>query len=134
MIGTTIITPFSGYLTDRLGRKLSIILCCIPYAFGWLTVVLTVSTDGPAFRPLLFIGRFVVGVAAGWSAACFNVSPYLVMLASIVYPQETIEQFGNIYCFSRNWLSSGPCCLMIILKTFYAAKITFLNISQSSIK
>ena len=32
------------------------------------------STDGPAFRPLLYIGRFVVGVAAGWTSVCFNVS------------------------------------------------------------
>ncbi|XP_065901350.1 uncharacterized protein [Dysidea avara] len=69
---TTLITPFSGYSSDRFGRKLSIILCCIPYTFGWLIVVLTVSTDGPAFRPLLYIGRFVVGVAAGWTTVCCN--------------------------------------------------------------
>ena len=74
MVGATIVTPFGGYLVDYLGRKLSIILCCIPYTIGWLLILLTVTFDGPAVRPLLFTGRFVLGIAAGWSSVSVDVS------------------------------------------------------------
>ena len=73
---------------------MSNILCCIPYTIGWLIIVLTVSTDGPAFRPLLFTGRFVVGIAAGWSAACFNVS--LIVYCTQVYACNNSQVLKNI--------------------------------------
>ena len=66
---------FGGYLTDWIGRKPSIILCSIPYTIGWLLIILTVRfTDSPAFRILMFSGRFVVGLSVGWTSLCVNVS------------------------------------------------------------
>jgi len=74
LVGAAIVAPFGGYLVDYLGRKLSIILCCVPYTIGWLLIVLTVAFDGPLVRPFLFIGRFVLGIAAGWSSVSVGVS------------------------------------------------------------
>ena len=65
---------FGGYVTDKIGRKLSIILCSIPYTIGWLLIVVTVKfTNSPAFRPLMFSGRFILGVSVGWISFCVNV-------------------------------------------------------------
>jgi len=69
-----ITAPFGGWLFDYFGRKLSIILCSIPYTIGWLLIVLTVATDGPVFRPLLFTGRFVLGIGVGWTSVSGGVS------------------------------------------------------------
>ena len=62
-------------MTDRIGRKLSMILCSIIYTIGWILIVLTVKfTESPAFRILLFTGRFIVGLSVGWTSLCVNVS------------------------------------------------------------
>ena len=75
LIGATVAVLFSGYLTDRIGRKLSIIACSIIYTIGWLLIVLVVEfTDSPVFRILLFTGRFIVGLSLGWTSLCVNVS------------------------------------------------------------
>lgn len=71
---------FGGYVTDKIGRKLSIILCNIPYTVGWLLIVMTVRfTDSPAFRPLMFSGRFIVGLSVGWTSLCVNVSSIIAV-------------------------------------------------------
>ena len=74
LVGATIIAPFGGYLVDYFGRKLSIILCSVPYAIGWLLIILTVETDNSAFKPLLFTGRFILGVGVGWTTTSVGVS------------------------------------------------------------
>jgi len=74
LAGATVVAPFGGYLVDYFGRKLSIILCSVPYTIGWLLIIFTVATDGPAFRPLLFTGRFILGIASGWSSVSVGVS------------------------------------------------------------
>ena len=76
LAGAMITAPFGGWLSDYFGRKLSIIFCSIPYTIGWLLIVLTVAADGPAFRPLLFTGRFVLGVGVGWASVSVGVSTY----------------------------------------------------------
>ena len=74
LVGATIIAPFGGYLVDYFGRKLSIILCSVPYTIGWLLIILTVETDNSAFKPLLFTGRFILGVGVGWTTTSVGVS------------------------------------------------------------
>ena len=37
-------------------------------------IILTLTTDGPAFRPLLFTGRFVLGIGVGWTSVSGGVS------------------------------------------------------------
>ena len=72
---------FGGYLTDRIGRKLSMVLCSIIYTIGWLLIILTVKfTDSPAFRILLFTGRFITGLSVGWTSLCVNVSTAFAIL------------------------------------------------------
>ena len=87
-----ITAPFGGWLFDYFGRKLSIILCSIPYTIGWLLIILTVATDGPVFRPLLFTGRFVLGIGVGWTSVSGGVSHYnVVKYIHIIVPQYTRE-------------------------------------------
>ena len=74
LAGATITAPFGGWLFDYFGRKLSIILCSIPYTIGWLLIILTLTTDGPFFRPLLFTGRFILGIGVGWTSVSGGVS------------------------------------------------------------
>ena len=37
-------------------------------------IILTLTTDGPAFRPLLFTGRFILGIGVGWTSVSGGVS------------------------------------------------------------
>ena len=75
LVGATVAVLFGGYVTDKIGRKLSSILCSIPYTIGWLLIVVTVKfTNSPAFRPIMFSGRFIVGLSVGWTSLCVNVS------------------------------------------------------------
>jgi len=74
LAGAMITTPISGWLFDYFGRKLTIILMSIPYTIGWLMIILTVTTDGPAFRPLLFTGRFILGIGVGMTSVSGGVS------------------------------------------------------------
>ena len=66
LVGATTVVPFGEYLVDYFKRKLSIILCSVTYTIGWLLIILTLATDDPAFKPLLFTGRFVLGIAWCW--------------------------------------------------------------------
>ena len=86
LVGATVVVPFGGYLVDYLGRKLSIILCSIPYTIGWLLIIITVATDDPAFKPLLYTGRFILGVGVGWTTTSVGVS-FNNILSNQLYEQ-----------------------------------------------
>ena len=94
---------FGGYVTDKIGRKLSIILCSIPYTIGWLLIVVTVKfTNSPAFRPIMFSGRFIVGLSVGWTSLCVNVRTtiWVFTLERLkFYDVGSLDDFiGLIFC------------------------------------
>ena len=67
-------TLIAGWMVDQFGRKLSLMTCSVAYTIGWLLIILTVLTEGSIFRILIFTGRFVGGIGAGFAALCSPVS------------------------------------------------------------
>lgn len=59
-----------GWLVDLLGRKLALMLTTVPFTFGWLMIVLSHATSGAAFRPIIYVGRFLTGVGSGYATVC----------------------------------------------------------------
>ena len=97
---------FSGYLTDKIGRKLSMVACSVIYTIGWLLIVLVVEfTDSPVFRILLFTGRFIVGISIGWTSLCVNVS------VKFHYACDTYTCYRFIKS-SANYCMLGVVCLL----------------------
>lgn len=60
----------AGWLVDQLGRKLALMLTSVPFTFGWLLIVLSRATSGVAFRPIIYVGRFLTGVGTGYASLC----------------------------------------------------------------
>ncbi|KAG8141769.1 hypothetical protein E2320_006451 [Naja naja] len=48
-----------GYMVDKIGRKLSLMLCAVPYVFGFLTIVSAQNVW------MLYLGRLLCGLASG---------------------------------------------------------------------
>ncbi|XP_043914747.1 solute carrier family 2, facilitated glucose transporter member 8 [Protopterus annectens] len=48
-----------GCIVDRIGRKLSLMLCAIPFIFGF-TVIISAK-----YKSMLYIGRILTGIASG---------------------------------------------------------------------
>lgn len=69
-IGGLIGAVLAGWLVDLLGRKLALMLTTVPFTFGWLLIVLSHATTGPAFRPIIYIGRFLTGIGSGYASLC----------------------------------------------------------------
>ena len=59
--------PIVGFFLESLGRHMALMLCAVPYTVGWLLIMLTRSTNGRAFLPLLYIGRFFTGIGVGYT-------------------------------------------------------------------
>ena len=70
----------AGLLSDRLGRKMTLLVGGIPSTFGWLLVVYSyiplVDNEGTfeQFYSLLLTGRFLTGVGMGWYSLIVPVS------------------------------------------------------------
>jgi len=73
-VGALIGAPLSGLLADHSGRQLAIVLCNVPLTIGWMLILISNIVTGQLFRPLLFAGRFIVGVGAGASVMTTGVS------------------------------------------------------------
>ena len=65
--GALVSGPMISFFLESLGRHMTLMLCAAPYTIGWLLIMLTRSTNGRAFLPLLYIGRFFTGVGVGWT-------------------------------------------------------------------
>ncbi|XP_061460054.1 solute carrier family 2, facilitated glucose transporter member 8 isoform X4 [Rhineura floridana] len=48
-----------GYIVDKLGRKLSLMLCAVPYVFGFTVIILAQNVW------MLYVGRLLNGLASG---------------------------------------------------------------------
>ena len=65
--GAMVSGPMISFFLELLGRHMTLMLCAAPYTIGWLLIMLTRSTNGRAFLPILYIGRFFTGVGVGWT-------------------------------------------------------------------
>ena len=73
-VGALVGTLIAGWMVDRFGRKLSLMMCSITYTVGWLLIILTVLTEEAIFRILIFTGRFIGGLGIGFASLSAPVS------------------------------------------------------------
>lgn len=72
-VGALLGSFVGGWIVDYAGRKMSLVLFGIPSSLGWLMIVMTLITDGPMFRPLLYGGRLFIGFSIGYVSLCVPV-------------------------------------------------------------
>ncbi|XP_032088864.1 solute carrier family 2, facilitated glucose transporter member 8 isoform X1 [Thamnophis elegans] len=58
-LGATAGGTLGGYVVDKIGRKLSLMLCAIPYVFGFLVIISAQNIW------MLYLGRLLCGLASG---------------------------------------------------------------------
>jgi len=75
-VGALVGTLIAGWMVDRVGRKLSLMMCSLTYTIGWLLIILTLLTEGSLFRILIFTGRLIGGMGIGFASLCAPVSMY----------------------------------------------------------
>ena len=68
--------PPAGWVADKWGRKVSVAVSGIIFAVGYAVIALAkVPTFNPqTFKGLLMVGRFVTGIASGWTFVSTPVS------------------------------------------------------------
>ncbi len=67
----------SGAVTDRIGRKKTLLTTGIPNAVGWILIAISpyVTAAGPSvFKVIILTGRFLTGVASSGIHASIPVS------------------------------------------------------------
>lgn len=57
-----------AYLVDKVGRKLSLMLCSIPYVFGYIVIISAQNVW------MLYFGRTLTGLASGITSLVVPVS------------------------------------------------------------
>lgn len=68
LVGGVFGGPIAGWVADKWGRKISLVLCGLPYVLGYFLIVLASATATPiAFKALLLAGRFITGIGMGWT-------------------------------------------------------------------
>ncbi len=75
----------SGAMTDRIGRKKTLLLTGIPNAAGWILIAISsyVTAAGPSvFKVIILTGRFLTGVACSGIFAAGTVSPVHFLIGS----------------------------------------------------
>ena len=90
--GAMVSGPIVGLFLEVLGRHMALTLCAVPYAVGWLLIMLTRSTNGRAFLPLLYIGRFFTGIGVGYTNGA--VPCYVAELSPSVFRGLFVGMFG----------------------------------------
>ncbi|ETE66880.1 Solute carrier family 2, facilitated glucose transporter member 8, partial [Ophiophagus hannah] len=104
-----------GYAVDKIGRKLSLMLCAVPYVFGFLTIVSAQNIW------MLYLGRLLCGLASG--------------VTSLIYISETSHSkirgvLGScVQLMVWRWLAvlcSIPPCFLLGLMAFVPETPRFL--------
>ena len=82
LVGGIIGGPPAGWVADKWGRKISVVVNGVLYAVGYTLIAFAkVPTLNPqAFKSLLMIGRLVTGIGSGWSFVSTPVSCQCVWL------------------------------------------------------
>lgn len=72
-----------GYVVDKIGRKLSLMLCAIPYVFGFLIIVSAQNIW------MLYLGRLLCGLASGVTSLVVPVRGIMCQsFASVISPED----------------------------------------------
>ncbi|NXP49742.1 GTR8 protein, partial [Heliornis fulica] len=122
-----------GYLVDKLGRKLSLMLCSVPYVFGYVVIISAQNVW------MLYFGRTMTGLASGITSLVVPVYISEVshpkvrgMLGSCVQLMVVTGILGAYIAgmtLSWRWLAvlcSLPCCTMLLFMVFMPETPRFL--------
>jgi len=67
--------PIAGSIADHWGRKMSLMLCGVPYLIGYLMLSYAhYLPTAVGFKCLMLIGRLFTGMGLGWTASATPVS------------------------------------------------------------
>ncbi|KFO11032.1 Solute carrier family 2, facilitated glucose transporter member 8, partial [Balearica regulorum gibbericeps] len=122
-----------GYLVDKVGRKLSLMLCSIPYVFGYVVIISAQNVW------MLYLGRIMTGLASGITSLVVPVYISEVshpkvrgMLGSCVQLMVVTGILGAYIAgiiLKWRWLAvlcSIPCCAMLLFMSFMPETPRFL--------
>ncbi|NXI49835.1 GTR8 protein, partial [Chloroceryle aenea] len=122
-----------GYLVDKVGRKLSLMLCSIPYVFGYIVIICAQNVW------MLYFGRVLTGIASGITSLVVPVYISEVshprvrgMLGSCVQLMVVTGILGAyIAGITLRWrwlavLCSFPSCIMLLFMSFMPETPRFL--------
>ncbi|XP_076211839.1 solute carrier family 2, facilitated glucose transporter member 8 isoform X2 [Aptenodytes patagonicus] len=122
-----------GYLVDKVGRKLSLMLCSIPYVFGYIVIISAQNVW------MLYFGRMLTGLASGITSLVVpmyisEVSHPKVrgMLGSCVQLMVVTGILGAYVAgitLKWHWLAvlcAFPSCIMLLFMSFMPETPRFL--------
>ncbi|XP_053137949.1 solute carrier family 2, facilitated glucose transporter member 8 isoform X1 [Hemicordylus capensis] len=112
-----------GYVVDKAGRKLSLMLCAVPFVFGFLIITAAQNVW------MLYVGRLVNGLASGITSLVVPVyiseiahSKVRGMLGSCVQLMVVIGILGAYLAGTLaewRWLAVlcavPPCCMLLLI-------------------
>ncbi|NXO04178.1 GTR8 protein, partial [Rhinopomastus cyanomelas] len=122
-----------GYLVDKAGRKLSLMLCSVPYVFGFIVIVSAQNVW------MLYFGRMLTGLASGVTSL---VAP--VYISEVSHPKvrgmlgscvQLMVVTGILGAYTAGimlqwrWLAvlcSFPPCIMLLFLSFMPETPRFL--------
>lgn len=80
LVGGIIGGPPAGFVSDRYGRKVSIVISGLLFGAGYTIIAFAKvkSLNPQAFKSFLMIGRLVTGIGSGWSFVSTPVSWYII--------------------------------------------------------
>lgn len=67
-IGAALGGLLGGWIVERIGRKLSLMFCAIPFIFGFTTIIAAQN------HWMLYVGRVLTGLASGVTSLVVPVS------------------------------------------------------------
>ncbi|KAM6047003.1 solute carrier family 2, facilitated glucose transporter member 8 isoform 2-T2 [Theristicus caerulescens] len=122
-----------GYLVDKVGRKLSLMLCSVPYVFGYIVIISAQNVW------MLYFGRMLTGLASGITSLVVPVYISEVshpkvrgMLGSCVQLMVVTGILGAYVAgitLQWRWLAvlcSFPSCIMLLFMSFMPETPSFL--------
>ncbi|KAM7087578.1 solute carrier family 2, facilitated glucose transporter member 8 isoform 1-T1 [Ciconia maguari] len=132
-LGAAVGGILGGYLVDKVGRKLSLMLCSIPYVFGYIVIISAQNVW------MLYFGRMLTGLASGITSLVVPVYISEVshpkvrgMLGSCVQLMVVTGILGAyIAGITLKWrwlavLCSFPSCIMLLFMSFMPETPRFL--------
>lgn len=74
--------PLSGFFTDRIGRKNTLILISIVSIISWMTIGFSSKVDAQTCFLQLMIGRALIGIGIGMTTA-----PIVMYVSEVCHPK-----------------------------------------------
>jgi len=100
-IGSLIGALIGGFVTHTYGRKLSIMILCIPLSLGWVAII---AADHVAW---LYVGRILTGIAQGMTS-----------LVASVYVSEVSSSNARGFLGTMNQIATALGVLVAYVITF----------------